>query len=422
MPCDIPFFPNPPNYVDNREHDHNTQKFWFLVLDVGLFTKKYAVKRTFFPAYADHTRTDTDRHCVEADDILIFFACTRAGRKWDAHCRKRHTHDDTDSGDGDPNDTDSSDDDHIVSAQKLLPQYPDDDDSAPHPASVPAAAHSASVLAAAPTPSRPVSVKPTTRAAKPSINSKTTLMRPISTKRESASVKREVKEEVKRVVMLPLFRDDSPPSSSSPRKPPSGTVTPTPMARSKRAKGRPSPPASPVCPPRPSPTSSALLASVTSVFSISTASSMCASPLKSSHPWRDLRSSASSAPRTPSASSAPRAASASSTSAGRRPSCRPSHEHLGRGFVKKEAGGANAAFTRDVGGSPSTRLLYNSSTRTLYKDAEKAVREMAMEESVLVVDCEDVVGYCMAGYLFFAYLFFVCMLYYNILSWSAKMK
>lgn len=40
MSCDAPFFPNSGNYVDDKEHDRNPRKFWFLVLEIGLFTKK----------------------------------------------------------------------------------------------------------------------------------------------------------------------------------------------------------------------------------------------------------------------------------------------------------------------------------------------------------------------------------------------
>lgn len=45
MLCELPFFPNTGNYVADDEHDTNPRKYWFLVLDVGLFTKKCVLKK-----------------------------------------------------------------------------------------------------------------------------------------------------------------------------------------------------------------------------------------------------------------------------------------------------------------------------------------------------------------------------------------
>ncbi|KAJ7763254.1 hypothetical protein B0H14DRAFT_3510662 [Mycena olivaceomarginata] len=56
--CKIPFEPNPENYKSDAEHDANARKHWYLVLGVGLFTKK----------------TDAD-----------------ALRRWKQHCSRHHT-------------------------------------------------------------------------------------------------------------------------------------------------------------------------------------------------------------------------------------------------------------------------------------------------------------------------------------------
>ncbi|KAJ7439444.1 hypothetical protein B0H11DRAFT_2253916 [Mycena galericulata] len=71
--CDLPFYPNNANYVDDEEHDANHRKYWFLILDCGLFTRK----------------ADADL-CIEADKVLIFFTRRRAERRWAKHCRRNH--------------------------------------------------------------------------------------------------------------------------------------------------------------------------------------------------------------------------------------------------------------------------------------------------------------------------------------------
>ncbi|KAJ7337608.1 hypothetical protein DFH08DRAFT_964579 [Mycena albidolilacea] len=330
MPYDAPFFPHATNFVDDDEHDRNARKFWFLVLGVGLFTKK----------------TEADQHC-DPDDVLIFFTKELARRRWSAYCRKRHTHDDFDV-----EEDDESEDSSI-------------DDLAPTPP--PAPPRSASVKLK-PAATRVVSVKPASRtaSAKPSspVYPSTPAKRPISTKppvsvkREGVSVKREVKQ-----VMLPLFMDDSPPT---------------------RARGRTSasiassPSASPARSPGPSPTLlPAISPSVSSVSSISTATSVA------SHQGRAPSTVTSTAGAAPAHTSLPPNAAPSASRA--KSTARPTLHHFG---------GGSSTGRSSASESSSARLLYNSSTRKIYKDAEKAVKEMGLEDTVQVVDCEDLVGYC----------------------------
>ncbi|KAJ7814780.1 hypothetical protein B0H14DRAFT_3476795 [Mycena olivaceomarginata] len=75
--CGIPFEPNPENYKNDNEHDANPRKHWYLILGVGLFTKK----------------TDTE-NLAAPHDILIFFKKSHALRRWKRHCMRRHTEDD----------------------------------------------------------------------------------------------------------------------------------------------------------------------------------------------------------------------------------------------------------------------------------------------------------------------------------------
>ncbi|KAJ7833324.1 hypothetical protein B0H14DRAFT_2591519 [Mycena olivaceomarginata] len=63
--CDILFKSNPENYKNDSEHDTNLRKHWYLVLGVGLFTKK----------------TDVDNH-ADPHDILIFFNKKHVVRRW----------------------------------------------------------------------------------------------------------------------------------------------------------------------------------------------------------------------------------------------------------------------------------------------------------------------------------------------------
>ncbi|KAJ7785442.1 hypothetical protein B0H14DRAFT_2630520 [Mycena olivaceomarginata] len=70
--CEIPFKPNPENYKNDSEHDANARKHWYLVLGVGLFTKKKPMQcgdggGTAFGA-TPRTTTEIPRHTTDPDD------------------------------------------------------------------------------------------------------------------------------------------------------------------------------------------------------------------------------------------------------------------------------------------------------------------------------------------------------------------
>ncbi|KAJ7489989.1 hypothetical protein B0H11DRAFT_1912511 [Mycena galericulata] len=73
--CEIPFNPSRSNFVSDAEHDTNKRKTWFLVLDGGLFTKKYDAMV--------FTGGDEDR-------IHLFSKREQAEARWAKHCRKHH--------------------------------------------------------------------------------------------------------------------------------------------------------------------------------------------------------------------------------------------------------------------------------------------------------------------------------------------
>ncbi|KAF8181394.1 hypothetical protein K438DRAFT_1767894 [Mycena galopus ATCC 62051] len=101
--CEIPFDPNPENYKNDREYDTNPRKHWYLILGVGLFTKK----------------TDTDDHAAP-HDILIFFKKSHAVRRWRGRCMRRHTEDDH-SNPRDSTDPDDGEDDSDADAESIVP-------------------------------------------------------------------------------------------------------------------------------------------------------------------------------------------------------------------------------------------------------------------------------------------------------------
>ncbi|KAJ6517562.1 hypothetical protein DFH09DRAFT_1332361 [Mycena vulgaris] len=382
MPCELPFFPNANNYVDDGEHDKNSRKYWYLVLREGLFTLK------------------SDADALSApDDILILFTKAQAQRLWDMHCHKHHKHKQDDR----------------------APEYSSDEAAAlKSPPSARSSSHtrrparSPSVTASAPTAKGKKSAfKSGTKApapqhapAKPSAAVSNRKPTSIGAKREaSVPVKRErdvvaqravkrdgdvtimrgtsapVKVEARTPCKLPLYLDgsddsleddaglvaervelaearvdvplllyidDSPPPSRK-RASPS-----TPTAGSKRARG------CPVRSPSPSPRSYSLSPSLSSVSSIST----------------DLSSASTAARGT--------RIPLSSASAPRRLH-RAAAEQLAAAVSK----GGGSGF-----GSASACLLYNSVTRTIYKDVNKAVEEMSLRDSVQVVECADLVDFC----------------------------
>ncbi|KAJ6603537.1 hypothetical protein DFH09DRAFT_1301323 [Mycena vulgaris] len=315
MPCELPFFPNAVNYVDDNEHDKNTRKLWYLVLDTGLFTK----------------RADTDGLCAP-DDIAIFYTRAKAQRKWDSNCCKRHTHRD------EPSSTSSD----RVTAR-------------PSPSPPPSRAATGRRL-----PATNATTK-TSAAPKRAPPSKNGAARSTPVKREAGStpIKREasapakaqrdakrytsapVKVKVER--KLPLYLDGTDdeelPDIELPQdeSPPRGGLS----SRAQRSGGR------------------------SAVSPVSAPSLMSLSPTVSSASSVSLS--------TVSISMATTAESSAS---------RPPRRRVPR----------DAAAT--LSANPLARLLYNSAKRTLYKDAEKAVHEMGLKDSVQVVDCADIVSFC----------------------------
>ncbi|KAJ7140862.1 hypothetical protein C8R44DRAFT_866548 [Mycena epipterygia] len=346
MFCDAPFFPNTGNYVDDKEHDGNPRKFWFLVLEIGLFTKK----------------TDADPLC-QPEEILIFFTKKLALAQWATHCRKRHAHDGDDIvPKSDPGSESSAEEDNSTSPSRSS-------HSSLVPLMRPAAPRGPQILRGANArKTTPVSLKREGSAVKPPVSTRCGTSSPHKPLPQylddddipacpPASIKREGVPVKRKVVPLPLYRDDSPPTSAErdSGKRSARAVTSTPTTGSKHARGRPSPALAPWPPRSPptSPNSSSLSLSSMSVSSLSSASTTVV-PSDQGTPQK--------APR--------HAASVSSATTGSGTS--PSH----------------------AAASPSARLLYNNTTRKIYKDAEKAVREMVTTETVQVVECEDVVGYC----------------------------
>ncbi|KAJ7711919.1 hypothetical protein B0H14DRAFT_2645573 [Mycena olivaceomarginata] len=63
--CGIPFEPNPENYKNDNEHDANPRKHWYLILGVGLFTKKW--KRHCMRRHTEDDHSNP-RHCSDPDD------------------------------------------------------------------------------------------------------------------------------------------------------------------------------------------------------------------------------------------------------------------------------------------------------------------------------------------------------------------
>ncbi|KAJ7858848.1 hypothetical protein B0H14DRAFT_3447061 [Mycena olivaceomarginata] len=298
---------NPTKQTDD-EHDRNARKFWFLVLGVGLFTKK----------------TEADQHC-DPDDVLIFFTKEQARRRWGAYCRKRHTHDDFDV-------PDSEEDDRKQGQQHRQP-----------------------CTYAAP--------------CAPSLRLH---------QAQQASITYRVCETVKTCQSLHT------------RQTPHLHET----TRFRQARGRVGETGGEA---GDAPSVHGRLTThsgegthlgIHRVLAVSIAWALPrAVPNASAGNFTQCRC----APRTialsagaaPAHTSLPPNAAASASRA--KSTARPTLHHFG---------GASSTGGSSASESSFARLLYNSSTRKIYKDAEKAVKEMGLEDTVQVVDCEDLVGYC----------------------------
>ncbi|KAJ7146953.1 hypothetical protein C8R44DRAFT_864659 [Mycena epipterygia] len=397
MPCKAPFHPNRCNYVNDREHDKNPHKHWFLVLGVGLFTAN--------PGRVDaDLRDPTPRN----DGVHLFFDRAGAERKWDKQCRKRHTHNNEDIVPENSNGSSSSDDgdpSESVDAVKLeakpedrpdipLPLFLDDPTSVvlpwEHtpslkctalraPPDSPKRAKSRSVTKGtltashAATPLANAAPSAAADLAHPSVRARPHFrelrINPRSKTPGSPIFMRPATSSVSRMTTpTPVVR---PPTSPSAASTPSAAATPAPASRMAASASIASSP------------------SVSSVSSLSTSSVSTAAATQSGLPRLDLHESVSTR-----GSAAPpfgkgefgrffsaRGTGASSSSA-------PS--------VSRGASTPGGSKGKERAASPTT-LLYNIETRTLYKDPGKAVREMEQMESVQLVELDEVMEYMSAG-------------------------
>ncbi|KAJ7449448.1 hypothetical protein B0H11DRAFT_2247188 [Mycena galericulata] len=441
--CDLPFYPNNANYVDDEEHDANHRKYWFLILDCGLFTRK----------------ADADL-CIEADKVLIFFTRRRAERRWVKHCRRNHNQADRAHQDDSPEPPEPP---ALARSSPVHAQTPASGHvEAPRQRSFRDDANEPAASTPAPAPPRAPAAStpgPTGSPARARSRTKTPASRGAPRKRKSPP--------------LPLFRDDdepSPPRRRSDQAP--SAVDQAPSAVNKGAKSvqairapgatkapaavaspvppstaaasaspthalstaprlaRPAPHAEPppgsdsddtddseppARPEPPSPTArDGISPSVSSASSLSSVGGSDGFPVG----WgpapasrvlvfpRAAASSASSASRagleSPPAA-APSASSASRAGLESPPAAAPSASSASRTGLRSPRAAASASASavsrpRAVGASGGAEpvLLFNNSSQKLYKDAAMAIREMKEEESVEVVKYEEVVEFLSA--------------------------
>ncbi|KAJ7127721.1 hypothetical protein C8R44DRAFT_873530 [Mycena epipterygia] len=418
MPCVAPFHPNQLNYVNDREHDKNPRKYWFLVLDVGLFTAKVDADR----------RDPTPRK----DGVHLFFERTRAEHKWNKQCRKRHTHNDEDivpeSSDGcsSSNSSDSSDSsdssgrDNVVKpegkqedAQDIpLPLYLDDPLSIVAPVEhTPSLKHA--VVRAQPHSPKPAKSRSVIQAATSAATASASAHAPVHTHRQSRSsappegaahaiandaASANAAAALGKCADLPHPSVRARPHYRALRINPHTSArgspivlqpaaTPTPDSRMPAA-------ASVMTATTPAPTYRVLntesVASSVSSMSVSSVSTTAAR--EAQLPFLDLHASVSTGGGAASPfgrggfgrflSSARKTGESSSKSTGSKRRADGSMATSGKGKERE---------------SSPTRLLYNNDTGTLYKDPVKAVRKMAVEESMRVVELEEVINYMSSG-------------------------
>ncbi|KAJ6542101.1 hypothetical protein DFH09DRAFT_1322727 [Mycena vulgaris] len=314
MICQAPFFPNRGNYTTGREHDGNQRKSWFLILRTGLFTKK----------------VDTEFQAqTSGSPVLTFRTRAEAEAHWAANCREFHLHG------RDNNNEEGSEEEGNDSS---LPP-------SPPPSPTPATSTPRSTTCARSTPGKAVrSVKRKVRA---------------SVKRE-ASAPLLVKEEPE----APLFREDG---NISPLSRPRKRLTPpSPLLSRRRSTSQsahsvslrmPGPDASPSCASPPSTgMSTGSISSVSSLSASVPSSGSCAAP-----PLRSLQGHPrSSRPVVPylHAGGWATAGASSSTSTG-----------AGSSASTGASSSASAATGVQSRRHAEPPVLFNNSTRTLYKDA-----------------------------------------------------
>ncbi|KAJ7821995.1 hypothetical protein B0H14DRAFT_3471052 [Mycena olivaceomarginata] len=370
--CDMPFFPNAGNFTGFKEHDKNPRKFWFLVLSDGLFTKK----------------TDADA-AAGSSKVYIFFTRKEARDKWDQNCLRRHTHD----GDG-----------RVV---------PDSEAENSDGASVSSDENGSSMRSTASNPGRPTASTPgrptasTTgrptastaghatpvrnAAAHRTASHKSYSSAPKGTppKRESPRVsaplrmvspRPQSRAPVKKEVVLPLWREDTPPLEMEVDTVPVHDATPSTRVSSQNPS----------------------LASSSSVSSVSSISATSSEGGGQPHPFRDLAASASTPRAAPSPSRllnrVPAAAPKKGASVPFPPAARASTPGSSASAAPRARAGASNSGASNSGTSNSRApYLYNETSRKLYKDAQKAVEEMGDTDTVQVVDYKDVVQCLSAG-------------------------
>ncbi|KAJ6463578.1 hypothetical protein DFH09DRAFT_1347244 [Mycena vulgaris] len=334
MICQAPFFPNRGNYTTDREHDGNQRKSWFLILRMGLFTKK----------------VDTEFQAqTSGSPVLTFRTRAEAEAHWAANCREFHLHR------RDNNNEEGSEE--------------EGNDSSLPPSPPPS-----------PTPQLPHRVRQhAVRSVKRKVH--------VSVKRE-VSAPLLVKEEPE----APLFREDG---DISPLSRPRKHLTPPSPPSSRRRSTSPSAhsvslrtPGPDASPSRASPPSTGMsTGSISSVSSLSASvpsSGSCAAP-----PLRSLqghpRSSRPVAPYLHAGGWATAGAgSSASTGAG-------SSASTGAGSSASTGASSSASAATGVQSRRHAEppVLFNNSTRTLYKDVATAVREMGKGERVQVLEFED---------------------------------
>ncbi|KAJ7127199.1 hypothetical protein C8R44DRAFT_874270 [Mycena epipterygia] len=361
MVCDTPFFPNA-NYVSDDKQDTNSRKCWYLLLGVGLFTKN------------------------EEDNLE----------------------------DNSPAVSESVPSSHARDRPTSAPRVPHPLKTSPPPTGRNTKGQ-ASAWAQAGQAQQPAlranTVQPKRAAA---IIVKLEDRASDTTKRSKASPRHQAPAPH---ATQDAALDDSPPESSPVPtcKRSLRAVTSMPLAATKRARGRPAISTSQGT--RALPASAASVSSLSSILSISSASlaSLVPTPPPAA-PRTSTRSKTASAAPAPHARS-PRLLPAP---AGRAPLPRGSQFTVsasGHGSVSNaHASGSNGRTSGSnmrtlnahssgssasaMGSSASALgagvplLLYNSAKRTLYKDAELAVREMALTDVVQVLECEDLVAHC----------------------------
>ncbi|KAJ7885833.1 hypothetical protein B0H13DRAFT_1889456 [Mycena leptocephala] len=305
------------NYTTDSEHDSNPRKWWFLIMNVGLFTKK---ADTVFQAK------------VCKSPVLTFGTCVEAEAHWAADCRQSHPH---------------ARDNDEASEEEGDPSHP-----SPLPFSTPARSASCSI--------------------------------PANAVRASVKCEAPVKDKVEEAE-VPLFREDSEVSPlSRPRKRPTPLRPPSSHKRSTSSAS--------LCTPGPP-----LLSA-----SVGSSASRAVPPLRSGpqHPPRSglaatyLHAGSSTGAQSV-GSSVSRAVPTLRSLPRRLPSSGPAAPSLHIGSL---ASAATGALLHRHAKPP---ILFNKSTRTLYKDPLKtdlvyvgtcratAVREVGKEDSIQVLEVED---------------------------------